>query len=75
MLVAFLRIKTLAVLTNLKEFCEHSHIIVQLTRPSKGTYLEQIATEMGPVQFFAPMYAEYHTKSLVCSVGWNHVKF
>ena len=30
---------------------------------------------MGPVQLFAQLYAEYHTKSLVCSVGWNHVKF
>ena len=30
---------------------------------------------MGPVQFFAQLYAEYHTKSLVCVVGWNHVKF
>ncbi len=35
--------------------------IVQLTRLSEGTYLEQIATEMGPVQFFAQVYAEYHT--------------
>ncbi len=49
--------------------------VVQLTRPSEGTYLEQIAKEMGSVQFFAQLYAEYHTKSLVCSVGWNHVKF
>ncbi len=49
--------------------------IVQSTRPSEGTYLEQIAKEMRPMQFFAQRYAEYHTKSLVCSVGWNHVKF
>ena len=54
---------------------ETSDKLVQLTRPSEGTYLEQIAIEMGPLQFFAQMYAEYHTKSLVCSVGWNHVKF
>ena len=49
--------------------------IVQSTRPSEGAYLEQMEREMGPVQFFAQLYAEYHTKSLVCSVGWNHVKF
>ena len=24
---------------------------------------------------FAQLYAEYHIKCLVCSVGWNHVKF
>ncbi len=47
--------------------------VVQSTRPSEGTYLEQIAKEMGPMQFFAQRYAECHTKSLVCSVGWNHV--
>ena len=50
-------------------------LLVQSTRPSEGADLEQIAKEMGPVQFFAQLYAEYHTKSLVCSVGWNHVKF
>ncbi len=50
------------------------YTIVQSTRPSVA-YLEQIEREMDPVQFFAQLYAEYHTKSLVCSVGWNHVKF
>ena len=49
--------------------------LVQSTRPSEGSYLEQIAREMGPMQFLAQSYAEYHTKSLVCSVGWNLVKF
>ncbi len=41
-------------------------IIVQSTRPSEGAYLEQIAKEMGPVQFFAQLYAEYHT---ICCLG------
>ncbi len=41
----------------------------------RGANPEQIAIETGPVQFFAQLYAEYHTQSLVCSVGWNHVKF
>ncbi len=50
-------------------------VTLQSTRPSEVTYLEQIAKEMGPMEFFAQRYAEYHTKSLVCSVGWNHVKF
>ncbi len=48
-------------LFNIKVFYS---ILVQLTRPSEGAYLEQIAKEMGPVQFFAQLYAEYHTNFL-----------
>ncbi len=52
-----------------------TEMIVQSTRPSEGANLEQITIETGPMQSFAQGYAEYLTKSLVCSVGWNHVKF
>ena len=46
----------------------HNVFIVQSTRPSEGTYLEQIAEEMGPMQFFAQMNAEYHTKFSIYNV-------